>query len=535
MQIPAFLIRLTLVIGAACLSSRAWAYPENRAAWKLLLDNKPQEARAEFLKNIKGKDAVAGEAYRGLGVIARFMGDHFTESELAFESFLKDKDTAAMMAGAVRRMHFSRQWEGHKIKKGYKVSRMIEDHPSLLTASAVSELALRLAMDGETGDAKELEDGMGLVRKWWAIGPFSNISGSGFDKAYPPEAGVELGKHYDGKNGNRVRWFPISLEAPASWIFSQNHFVAENAILYFATQLESPQERMVTLGFGASGSFKVFVNDKLVLAERMFRNTGENAFTQEVTLRKGNNRILIKLGSEERYSNFQLHVYDASGRGVTDLKVSKPEGSYQKDPGQAAKLDRSVNEERTIAYLKARLKADPDDEDAALLLTDSYNVNEKTDSGEVWALARLERNPKSALWQSLLAEALVRSRQITRSQEYLKAAYKNCPYSFIAWQHELSRLAESAGAQATLEFIAKGPKEFSETQEGLMMRFAKAAEQGRKAEAMELVGRFEKLDQFNLVTAAFLSAVYKNQGKQADAVKIWKKLLDHDQINFEGW
>jgi tetratricopeptide (TPR) repeat protein len=519
----------------AALAACAWARPENRNAWKLLMQNKPLEARAEFRKNIKGDAAVAGEAYRGLSVIARFTGDHTAEAEYAFESFLEDKDTAAFMAGTLRRMHFSRQWDGHAMKKAYKVSHGFRKKPSLYTASVVNELAMRLADDGDTEEAGDLENSLGLVRRWWAVGPFSNVSGSGFDKAYPPETAVELGREYEGKNGNRVKWFPVSVEPPAAWLFSQHHLPAANAILYFATQVESPADRKAWLSFGASGSFKVFLNDRLVLADRVFRNTGENAFGQEVVLKKGPNRILVKLGNEDRFSNFQLRFFGEDGKGLADLKPMKPEGAYPKVGGQADRLDRSPTEERSIAYLKARLKADPADEDAAILLMDTYNTNEMTDSGEVWALERLRRHPGSALWQSLLAEALMRSRQQTRSQEYWKAAYRSSPYCMLAWQQEITRLSNSSDAAATLDFIAKSPKEFQDSPQGLFIRLAKLGEQGRKAEAMELFGRIEKLDRFNEEIALFLATVYQSQGRKADAVKVWKRLLKHKRTSSDAY
>lgn len=75
---------------------------DNRAAWNLLLDNKPLEARDAFLKTCEGKGgdaAVSGEACRGAGVVARFMGRHLDEVDLTLRAFAKDKDTLALMAG----------------------------------------------------------------------------------------------------------------------------------------------------------------------------------------------------------------------------------------------------------------------------------------------------------------------------------------------------------------------------------------------------------------------------------------------------
>lgn len=537
--LPGFIRLISLISGLIGLMAMAvtMALPckaatDNRRAWNLLLDNKPLEAREAFRENAADKDPhAAGEACRGAGIIARFMGDNSQEMQWTLDGFLKDKDTLALMAGQIRHLNYGDHWKAYEIKQALEVGNGIIKHPSQLTAPILFEMARRNLNDGDLSKAGKIQDGTGLIRQWWAVGPFSNISGSGFDQAYPPEASVELGRNYDGKNGDKVRWFPLTLPSPATWVMEWNHIPSANAILYFASQVESPVERKALLSFGASGSFKVFLNDKLVLAERVYRNTGADAFVQEVTLRKGPNRVLVKLGNEERYSNFLLRFMDADGRGMTDLKAVKPEGAYPKEPGTVANLKNMPSFDREMAYLRARLDKDPDDEDAALLAMDLFNVHEMTDSGEVWALRRLDRHPQSALWEFLLSESLLRSRQVTRSQAFSKAAYRNSPYCATGWTMELNRLTASAGAEAVLEFLARSPEEFRNSKRAIMSSMAQLGKLGRRDEALKAFARIESGTEFDEEIATLEAAVYKNQGRKKEAVAVWKKFLEHGHLH----
>ncbi|MDB5107053.1 MAG: Tetratricopeptide repeat protein [Fibrobacteres bacterium] len=505
----------------------------NKAAWKLFLDNKPLEARDAFRMKCSDKDpVVAGEACRGAGVVSRFIGQNVDEIKWTLDGFARDKDTLALMAGQLRHLNHSDIWAAYSVPKVFELGQELARHPSQLTSPAVFELSHRYLQDGEISKAEKITADMSIIRKWWTVGPFSNISGSGFDMAYPPESGVALGQAHDGKNGDKVRWFPLNVPSPATWIWSNNHGTALNAVNYYATQVESPSERKVQLAFGASGSFKVFLNDRLVLAERAFRNTGADAFVQPVTLRKGSNRILVKLGSEDRYANFLLRFMEADGRGAADLKVAKPEGAYPKEPGTAENLKSMPAFDREIGYLRERLRKNPDDEDAALLVMDLFNVHEMTDSGEVWALRRLERHPQSSLWLSLMAETLMRSRQSTRSQEYYKAAYRNSPYCASGWNQELARLINSAGPEAVLEFLSKSPDEMKSTKRALLTTMGKLAQLGRRDEAFKVFATLENANQdFDDETANFLSIVYMNQGRKKEAIDAWRKYLKHGHAN----
>ncbi len=529
--------RFTFILSVfSFLSSQTFGQADNRQAWKLLLDNKPLEARDIFKKKFGDKDAkVAGEALRGYGIVARFLGDNTLEMKSVLQAFEKDQDTLALMAGQVRHLNYGDSWNAFQVNEVQQIGFQAAKKPSQLMMPMVFELVRRVMNDGDISKADKLISNTGVVRAWWAIGPFANISGSGFDKIYPPETTIELGKSFEGKNGDKVQWFPINLSSPSTWILQSNHIPSGNAVAYYASQVESPVDRKANLCFGASGSFKVFLNDKLVLAEKVFRNTGVDAFIQQVDLHKGPNRILLKLGNEDHYSNFLLRFADENGRGIPDLKNTKPEGPYPHEKGSYPFLKNMPSFNREMSYLKARLARDSTDEDAALLAMDLYNVHEMTDSGEVWALNRLRSHPQSALWFSLLSESLVRSRQTTRAQEFAKSAYQKSPYCWLGWNIELNRLSTSAGPEAVMDFLAKSPVEFRDRKHSIMISMGKLGQLGRRDEAMKAFSRIETDPEFDEEVAALLAIVYTNQGKKAEAIKAWKKFLDHSHLNYSAY
>src|SRR5207245_10140615 len=46
---------------------------------------------------------------------------------------------------------------------------------------------------------------LGYVREWRVIGPFDNVSLSGFEKIYPPEREIDFAKSYSGKDDQTLQ------------------------------------------------------------------------------------------------------------------------------------------------------------------------------------------------------------------------------------------------------------------------------------------------------------------------------------------
>lgn len=80
-------------------------------------------------------------------------------------------------------------------------------------------------------------------------------------------------------------------------------------------ELESPDDRTVTFAHGSAGGSRIWVNDSKVFSNPYTRIDFAGADQFEATLKKGMNRILVKVWSGERGASFTLSILK-NGEGV---------------------------------------------------------------------------------------------------------------------------------------------------------------------------------------------------------------------------
>ncbi len=506
------------------------------AGWELLIENKPLEARRIFDSLSASSDpSIAGSGCRGLAAVAKMTGDQLQASALTFRAFLHDYDTVMLDAAWINALLFSRSWSGHAISEGYRALAHLTEKPSPYNGEYRAALIHRLVNDGRMNAARKRREALGLVDKFLMIGPFDNVSGSGFKRVYPPEREIRPDTVYRGKDGARVQWFPCTARRPLGWLFTENHFEPRNATVYYFANVRSERNQHAWLAFGASGSFKVFLNDNTVLADSIFRNTGADMFMQRVRLYKGDNKLLIKIGHESTHSNFLIRLVDNTGIPVQGVTVSLEPGEFRRDTASVEKRNNSPCVQRVAAALQKRLRDDPADMEAAVHLMALYNATELTDEGQALALRYLRAHPASSLWYSLYAESLQRSLKYTTASAAFRAAYKYCPLNNAAWDYELQTLAQSAGAREVVAFIDQSPTLFRNSAATLMKRFALLAKMGKEAEALKTLDSLEKKHSDNSAVLRLLAGFHANRGGIKKARALLKKLIRWNHSSGEAY
>jgi hypothetical protein len=161
---------------------------------------------------------------------------------------------------------------------------------------------------------------------WNIIGPFKAPDMSYLSTAYPPETEINLKKTYKGKNELAVSWQTIT--APASGFVALNQSIqpSEQAIAYGLTYLYSPEDREVILLVGSDDGVKLWVNDNLVHTNPAYRGAYPDQDRVKVTLKKGWNKILIKV------------LQGAGGWGYY-LRIPDPKGEYRWAARPSSKQD----------------------------------------------------------------------------------------------------------------------------------------------------------------------------------------------------
>jgi hypothetical protein len=184
----------------------------------------------------------------------------------------------------------------------------------------------------ELGETVDLQRHFGFVARWRLIGPFDNTGSKGFDVPHPPESEVDLGATYEGKTGT-IRWQEHVTEHDYGMV-DLNRALGRHkgAIAYALAEFPSDRPRDVEIRLGSIVGWKLWVNGEFLFGHEEYHHGMDlDQFRVRARLRKGSNRILLKLCQNEQTEEwaqdwkFQLRVCDAVGTAV--LPNSEEKGS----------------------------------------------------------------------------------------------------------------------------------------------------------------------------------------------------------------
>jgi hypothetical protein len=153
-----------------------------------------------------------------------------------------------------------------------------------------------------------------FIREWYVIGPFDN-PGSGYDTeglmiAYPPEREIDLQKSYKGKNGIDVRWQKLQAEASGLINFEKYLTPKDYTVAYALTYVWSPDERIAKNYAGSDDGIRIWLNDQLIHDHLVKRGPIPDNDRIDGTLKKGWNKLLVKIEQGEGMWGFYLRIPD---------------------------------------------------------------------------------------------------------------------------------------------------------------------------------------------------------------------------------
>jgi putative membrane-bound dehydrogenase-like protein len=159
------------------------------------------------------------------------------------------------------------------------------------------------------------------VDSWHITGPFDNGTGmEGLDKVFPPEKGIDLKAVYNGKHG-KVSWRRVK-PGPDGYVDLQVFFGrrSDNIVSYLTRDVESPADQEATVLLGTDDGAKLWVNGKLVFTCRATRAAAPEQDTVPVRLKKGVNRIVLKINNGNGAHGFYLTVLAEQELKLTDKR-----------------------------------------------------------------------------------------------------------------------------------------------------------------------------------------------------------------------
>ncbi len=148
-------------------------------------------------------------------------------------------------------------------------------------------------------DAFTLAPDRNFLRSWQVIGPFDNpgdwLSRTGLTAVYPPEREINFKKTYAGKEKKDVKWVACTGGEDGFVDFNSALKPYELAVAYAASYLYSPRDQKVNVYLGTDDGVRMWVNDKLVRDSLILRGADPDQDTVIVSLRKGWNKMLLKI------------------------------------------------------------------------------------------------------------------------------------------------------------------------------------------------------------------------------------------------
>jgi hypothetical protein len=214
----------------------------------------------------------------------------------------------------------------------------------LLKSASVSVFRRAVQVLAEVGGDHGLDAlrqaGFATTEDWVALGPFDNTDERSFGLALAPERAVDLGAAYAGQ-GRVARWGRMAREKAGvladlffahwipfertGWELNWDHG-SRPAFAYALTRIQSPSACQALLKLGTGGGVKVWLNDRLVWTGAPDRELQPDDDAVAVKLRKGGNRVLLKVGSRKgRPWGFSFRVTAPSGVPVRGFEFRRPE------------------------------------------------------------------------------------------------------------------------------------------------------------------------------------------------------------------
>jgi alpha-galactosidase len=132
-----------------------------------------------------------------------------------------------------------------------------------------------------------------VAQPWHTIGPFQSPRDSSFTESFAPEHEILLDRTYsDGK----LRW----IEKPA---WRDGEIIplppVDFSSSYMYRLIEARRDTSLQVFFGSDDGIKVWLNDSLILAKDVERGCAPNQETGVLHLRRGENRLLMKINNGE--------------------------------------------------------------------------------------------------------------------------------------------------------------------------------------------------------------------------------------------
>jgi hypothetical protein len=149
---------------------------------------------------------------------------------------------------------------------------------------------------------------------WNLIGPFDAPDMDALTKVYPPEDALDLKARYNGKDGLPAVWKKVRGRADGYMVLAEMMKPSKQLIVYAAGWVRAPEDMPATILLGSDDGVRVWINDALVHTNPAYRGCYPDQDTVPVRLKKGWNKVLVKILQGDGGWGFYFRFADPRAR-----------------------------------------------------------------------------------------------------------------------------------------------------------------------------------------------------------------------------
>ena len=324
---------------------------------------------------------------------------------------------------------YGRKEETHQLRL---IDKLIADPKAhgTLVASAYYQKGMHQVKSNDFDAAHETTSHLGNICGWQYVGPFENLSHSGFYKDFGPLQHPEPKATFTSSSNAPVTWFTPQQEIQDGWTPVSYQIAKHTAVTYAQTFVNAPSDMDILCNVGATGAVKLWVNDAPVLSQYRELLTELDTYTVKAHLQKGTNRILVQLSyTNEGYANFSLRLTDASYHAIAGLSGNPVYSTYTKAPPSVVPTPIPHFAE---AFFQDKIAREPANYINYLLLGDVYMRNLKTLEARALIEKALQQAPHNNLLRMKLIEVLLKEDNRSLMLEEVAKLKKDDPESLVA-------------------------------------------------------------------------------------------------------
>ena len=134
----------------------------------------------------------------------------------------------------------------------------------------------------------------GFIAHWWVAGPLPSPNHAMFDKAYPPEEGVDLAQGFEAE-GKKLAWKKVETDDDGIVNLNEELRRASNVGAYMYAEVTLEREADAELRLGSDDGFVLWLNGQRLGGKKVNRGLSPGTDKFRAKLKAGANQVLMKV------------------------------------------------------------------------------------------------------------------------------------------------------------------------------------------------------------------------------------------------